>query len=281
MGATDEPVTIIRRDVGAPLHHQISTVLRSAINSGRYGAGDYLPGENALMEMYGVSRATVRRALESLEDEGLIDRLPGKGTVVLEAALNLPMDDHLQVIERGGRDTVVELLEFRVVPAPREATHALDLAEGARVLKIVRLRRSADDRKPLRHVTSFVPLDIAEHLTREMLEHLALVIALDKVGHRVDRAEDEVGATLADPLLAGALDVRVGDPLLEMVRIVHDQERRPLALQRTVIPPQRFKLRILVHGHRHGPAPIAEIGGFVPLDEMLTSSEHTKGGGNE
>lgn len=281
MGATNDPIAIVRRDVGVPLHHQISTVLRSAINSGRYGPGDYLPGENALMEMYGVSRATVRRALDSLEDEGLIDRLPGKGTVVLDVALSMPMDEHLQAMERGGRDTTVDLLEFGIVPAPREAIHALDLAEGSRVLKVVRLRRGADDGSPMRHITSFVPLDIAEGLTRQLLEQHPMVMALDIVGHRVDRAEDEVGAALADPALATALDVRIGDPLLDMVRTMRNEERRPLALQRTLIPPQRFKLRILVRGRRQGPAPIADIGGFVPIDEVTTSSERTKGGENE
>jgi DNA-binding GntR family transcriptional regulator len=130
-------------------------------------------------------------------------------------------------------------------------------------------------------VTSFVPRDIAAGLTRELFESDPMVSALAAVGFPVERAEDEVGAALADAMLATALDVRVGDPLLEMVRVMRDRERRPLALQRTLIPSQRFKLRILVHGRRHGPAPIVDIGGFVPLDEVLTSSEHTKGGENE
>jgi GntR family transcriptional regulator len=259
-------MTNIRRDLGAPLHHQISVVLRSAIVSGRYGPGTYLPGENALMEMYNVSRATVRRALETLEAEGLIDRLPGKGTRVLDVALNVPMADHLSAIERANRDTTVEILEWTAAPAPYEAACALALPVGQPCLKIVRLRK--DEATPLRHLTSYIPSDIGDVLVRDRLVRESLPAVLRDAGYPIERAEDEVGAALADPILAQALQLQVGDPLLEVTRTMYDPDRRPVAYQWSLIPPTRYRLRLLIHGSNHRPiTSLADYGAFVPSDD--------------
>jgi GntR family transcriptional regulator len=239
-------MTPLTRDIGAPLHHQIAAVLRSAIASGRYGPSDYLPGETTLMEMFGVSRATVRRALSTLEAEHLVDRRPGKGTRVLEPAARTPIQEHLRQIERCTRHTTVDVLEFGPALAPCEATRALGLPGGSRTLKIVRLRRHGD--LPLRHLTNFIEPAVGERLTRTDVQKGTLTRALGRIGHTVHRAEDEVGATLADPLVAGALQVRVGDPLLEMARTMYGADGEPIAFQWTLVPPDRFRLRIVISG---------------------------------
>lgn len=280
MGSRDEPVINIRREVGAPLHHQISVVLRSGIASGRYSPGSYLPGENVLMEMYDVSRATVRRALDTLEDEGLIDRLPGKGTRVLDVAVNVSIAGHLPAIERATRDTTVELLEWGPTAVPREAALALMIPEGTRCLKIVRLR--SHDGMPLRHMTSYVPSDAGDLLDREQLSGGTLPAALEGIGRPVVRAEDEVGAALADPVLAAALAVKVGDPLLEVTRTMYDPDRRPLAYQWTLIPPTRHRLRLLIHGSHHQPVTsIADYSVFAPADEATISLQHNESDDND
>jgi GntR family transcriptional regulator len=271
---TQQPLTALRRDTGAPLHHQISAVLRSAIASGRYGPGDYLPGENVLKQMYGVSRATVGRALDTLEDEGQIERRPGKGTAVLDVPFTVPMEQHLPTIERAGRDTTVSFLEWNSVVSPREVARALALGYGSRSVMIVRLRGDRDG-NPLRHISSFVPAHIGGHLSRDSLQHRSLLSALADHGYHVDRVEGEVGATLADPILAAALDIRVGDPLLEICQIVFDEHRNPLAFQRTLIPPHRYKLRILVEG-QHAKGSLLDGGPLAPTDDPQ-SAETTKG----
>lgn len=271
MDTGKEPMMTIRRDAGVPLHHQISVVLRSAIASGRYSPGAYLPGENSLMEMYHVSRATVRRALETLEDDGLIDRLPGKGTRVLDVAFNVPIAEHLPAIERASLDTTVEVLEWGPVPAPREAACALAIPIGVPCLKLVRLRSQEDT--PLRHLTSYLPADIGDLLDRERLARCTLPTALQEIGYPVVRAEDEVGAALADPMLAAALKVKVGDPLLEVTRTMYDPQRRPLTFQWSLIPPSRYRLRLLIHGSHHRPVTsLADYGAFAPADEPFASS---------
>jgi GntR family transcriptional regulator len=248
-------VTSLGRELGTPLHHQLSCVLRSAIGSGRYDPGDYLPGETTLMEMYGVSRATVRRALLTLESQRLVDRRAGKGTRVLghrPAAMAMPIEEHLRLIEKGAKNTTVELLGYEHVPAPGEAARALRLASGSPVLKIVRVRRRGD--LPLRHITNYLDPAIGDQLARDDLGLTTLVEALRRIGRLVHRAEDEVGATLADPATASALGLQIGDPLLEMARIMFDRDGTPLAFQWTLVPPDRFRLRLSIGGDEDEPA---------------------------
>lgn len=267
MAAILTDVTGIRREPGASLHHQLSVVLREAIESGRYGSGDYLPGETSLMATFEVSRATVRRALSTLEAERLVDRQPGKGTRVRQRAttkLATPITRHLRLIERGSAGTSVDVREFDYVLPPHDAARALQLADGVRALKITRVRRRGD--VPLRYLTSFVDPAIGEGLSRLDLEKFTLPEALRRSGHGVERAEDEVGATLADPATAAALGVRIGDPLLEMARAMFDLHARPLAFQWTLVSPRRFRLRVVISGDgQQSLSPLGDYGVFEPL----------------
>jgi GntR family transcriptional regulator len=261
-------VTALSRELGTSLHHQLSCVLRSAIVSGRYAPGDYLPGETTLTDMYGVSRATVRRALLTLESQQLVDRRAGKGTRVLgrrPAAIAMPIEEHLRLIEKGARNTTVELLRYDHGPAPREAARALRLASGAPVLRIVRVRRRGG--LPLRYITNYLDPPVGDQLARADLGRITLVEALRQAGRAVHRAEDEVGATLADPATADALGLHIGDPLLEIARVMFDRDGTPLAFQWTLVPPDRFKLRLSVGGDEDRPvSPLTDYGPFAPLD---------------
>ena len=76
------------RSGGVALYYQLETILRRRVESGDFAPGDQLPTEDELMEQFGVSRATVRRALADLSDQGLLVRRAGKGTFVIGPKLN-------------------------------------------------------------------------------------------------------------------------------------------------------------------------------------------------
>jgi GntR family transcriptional regulator len=255
----------LARAPGSSLHHQLSSVLRSNIVSGQYGRGGYLPGEVALMEMFGVSRATVRRALSTLEAEKLVERLQGKGTVALmePAMVAGTMAQHRRRIDRNAKGTTVSVLSFGYERARPEIAGALRLGEADEVLKVVRVRLRAA--QPLWHMTNYLPRAAAGRLTREALERMTLIDALGRGGHVVDRVEDEVGATLADPAAAEALNVGIGAPLIDVVRIMFDADRVPIAYQRALIPPERHKLHIVIRSDENDSiGPAAEPGALAP-----------------
>lgn len=255
---------VVRRD-GTPLHHQISAVLRSSILSGRYGEGDYLPAEMALVEAYGVSRATIRRALETLADEGLIDRQAGKGTRVTGTGLRVELEERRRAAEEGARGTEVAVINVGDALTPPDAAAALDLAAGTRTLQVTRLRTS--DGLPLRYLTAYLPVDIGEQVARHDLSNATLLSALEAAGTLIDSARDEVGATLADPLSARLLEVRVGDPLLEIASTMFDPKGRAIAFQRTLVPPSRFKVRLQLRAAHHGIRPLSEYAAIAPIED--------------
>lgn len=239
--------TQLRREPGSSLHHQISAVIRSNILAGRYGENEYLPGESAMMEMFGVSRATVRRALLTLEGEQLIDRRQGKGTRVVyqrHTAGKSLLEQHLQKIEQSARLTTVRLLEFDWTGMPLHVQALLGIEDQARALKIVRLRLG--DAQPLRYLVNYLPPAVGAKVARDQFQGATLISVLNAVGHPVQRFEDELGAVLADATTARALEVPIGAPLVELTRVMFDRDDQPLAFQWTVIPPDRCKLRTSV-----------------------------------
>lgn len=238
------PVNLeLTRNQGASLHHQIMLVLRSQIHAGQLAHGTLVPGETHLMSQYGVSRATVRRALLTLEGEGLIERRQGKGTRVtyhpVREAGNLVHDIHR--IETLAARTTVRVLSFDWVLPTAEAQAGLGIAPEDKALRIVRVR-FADD-TPLRYIVNFVPAQLGEKMRRKQFEKSTLLAVLKRLGHEPHRFDDTIGAVAADPDLARALEVKIGAPLIELSRLICGPARAPLAYQWTVIPPGRGKLR--------------------------------------
>jgi GntR family transcriptional regulator len=271
--------TPLFRNVGLSLHHQISVILRSAIQSGRYGPGDYLPGELALMETYEVSRATVRRAILTLEREGLIDRRPGKGTrVVVGKAIPLSdsIGDHLHLIERSARKTSITVLAVDHQPATPAVSRALDVAPSTEIVAITRVRRKGD--LPLRYMITYLPTALGDQLQRSTLRRVTVVGALKDLGHPVRRAEDEIGATLADPGVAAALEISAGEPLIEIYRRMLDADGAPLAYQWTVVPSGMFRLRVVIEDEGAFAVPsTVDLGVLVPGRTVRHHSAPSKG----
>ena len=252
------------RELGASLHHQVSAVLRSGIVSGRYAEGDYLPGEETLTAMFGVSRATIRRALLSLEQEGLIERRQGRGTRVISQAGREPsaasLSSHLEVVDPHDRSSSVVVRSFEVVTPPETPRQALGLKPGEPAWRLVRLRMRED--RPLWMMVNYFPAAVGEKLRTVRFERTTLFNALRRAGHPCDRAEETIGATLADTEVAGEIDVRVGAPLLELSRVMLDADEQPIGYQLTLVPPERRKLRLIIQAGEDG---LPEAGVLVPL----------------
>jgi GntR family transcriptional regulator len=235
------------RDLGASLHHQVSAVLRSGIMSGRYGEGEYLPGEEKLTEMFGVSRPTIRRAMLSLEQEGLIERKQGRGTRVVwnrrVSTTASPLSEVINSIGQMDRDSTVKVLAFDEGPIPEEPRTSLRLPQNARGVRVVRRRQRGDE--PLWMMINYFPAAIGERFTADTFERFTMFEALRQIGRPCKRAVNVVSATLADPEFAGILEIRIGSPLIEMTRVAEDATGEIVAYQVTMVPPERHKLRIV------------------------------------
>lgn len=202
---------------------RIYLVLRDRIASGTLRAGERLAGEPRLAAEHAVSRATLRRALDQLTNEGLLTRRPGAGTFVREGRAAAPivadLANVLTHLVEMGRQTGVRLLAFGYDLAPPDIAEALRLEAGERVQRSVRVRLI--DGEPFSHLTTFVPERIGLRYSEVDLAARPLLELLERSGVTVSSASQAIGASLAGPDVAEALDLAIGSPLIGLTRVVY------------------------------------------------------------
>lgn len=203
--------------------------LRDDIANGLHAVGSHLPGEQKLAGSFGVSRVTVRRALDALCAEGLIERHAGSGTVVCkwpnpEPSVRLDFTTLMPQVAEMGRNTTARLLSFDYGAPPDAVAAAMGLSTDDRVQKATRVRL-ADD-QPFSYLITYVPESIARNYTEKDLATTPLFELLERSDVAIDGAHQSVSATLASPAVASVLDVAVGSALLSLQRVVRDSEGR-------------------------------------------------------
>lgn len=240
-------------DSPLPLYHKVYLLLKQRLQSGGFALNAAMPGENALASEYGVSRLTIRRSLEALESEGLIERRQGRGTFAAEGAvLSAPqhsadIDTLMAHLARMGMHTQVNLLELDTVPATPQVAAQLELPTGAPVQRAVRVR--SHQGLPFSYLVTYVPGEIGQRIRREDLGAKPLLAIFRDLGVRVARAQQSISAVLAEPGTAGALDVPVGSALLSLQRLVRDDAGRPVEWLHALYRPDRYEYRLDMQAH--------------------------------
>jgi GntR family transcriptional regulator len=240
-------------DLPLPKYHQIYLVLREQLQEGRFDAG--LPGELALMQQFSVARVTVRRALELLQNEGMISREPGRGTrrVQPEAgvqsgsapegqASRAQLTGLLENLVSMGLRTSVKVLEVETICASSAVAAALSIGVGASVQKAIRVRSTKEG--PLSHITTYVPSEMARQFGKRELARKPILVLLEESGVKVGRAHQTISAKLADAVIARHLDVAVGSALLAVRRLIYDDQERPVQWLHGLYRPDRYEYQM-------------------------------------
>lgn len=236
---------------------RVYLLLREAILAGAAPEGSLLPGEQKLAASHNVSRVTIRRALEALEGDGLVERRVGSGTLVRapqsDGQVVADMTSLIPQLVALGQHSA-RLLSFSYGPAPAPVARAMGLREGERVQKAVRVRQS--EGRVFSHLTTHVPEDIASNYSENDLATTPLFRLLERSGVQVEAARQTVSATLAAPDVAEALEVSVGSALLSLSRVVRDADGRGVEHLTALYRPDRFHLdmaltRVGEGGARH------------------------------
>ena len=204
-----------------PLYYQVANRLERAIMEDILPAGARLENEVALGSRLGISRPTIRRAIQELVDKGLLVRRRGVGTQVVHGKVtrNVELTSLFDDLERTGQRPETDLLSAAVETADDKAANALSVPKGSPVLHIKRLRR-----------TDGVPLAILDNVLPEKFTGLALdsldshglyqLLAARGVTMRV--AKQSIGAREATAAESGMLDIPKGAAVLTMSRTAFD-----------------------------------------------------------
>ncbi|MCD0501697.1 GntR family transcriptional regulator [Bordetella petrii] len=240
-------------DSPLPLYHKVYLLLKQRLLAGGFALDAAMPGENALAAEYGVSRLTIRRSLDALESEGLVQRRQGRGTyAAAPASLSAPphssdIDALMAHLADMGMQTQVRLLELETLPAAPHVAARLELQVGVPVQRAVRVR--SHQGLPFSYLTTYVPGDIAERIRRKDLGSKPLLAIFRELGVRVARAQQSISAVLAEPASAVALDVPAGSALLSLHRVVRDEADRPVEWLHALYRPDRYEYRMNMQAH--------------------------------
>ncbi|NUZ06598.1 GntR family transcriptional regulator [Piscinibacter koreensis] len=230
------------REPGTALHRQIFLVLRDGIVQGTYPAGSALPTEESLVALFGVARATVRRALADLENEGLVQRRHGRGTFVRGDppvhGMNTP--SYLDLLRQTAQTSSVRVLAVETVEPPGWVRSALGLAPDARAVRANRMRLAGET--PLMVTEAWVPLDIGSRITASALRKRAMYEVLMDQGVEFGRVVQQISAEAADPRKAQLLACEVGTALIRLTRLLHDRSGRPIQHLAAHMTPQHSRI---------------------------------------
>ncbi|GGB43463.1 GntR family transcriptional regulator [Roseibium aquae] len=226
---------------------RVYLLLRDEMANGTLPEGGVMPGEQRLAEVHGVSRVTIRRALDALAADGLIEKRAGSGTFVKQreevpSPLAGDMASLMPQLVEMGRNTTARLISFAYGAPPAAVARALDLQASARVQTAIRVRLVDD--VPFSHLTTHVPEEIAAHYGEADLATTPLFQLLERSGVQVDSAHQSVTATLAAPDVADALGISVGTALLSLKRVVRDASGRGVEHLTAYYRPDLFRLEM-------------------------------------
>ena len=228
-----------------PKHALIAQALEQDLASGKFALGATLPSEPELTQQFGVSRHTVRAALRTLQERGLIAPQQGLGSVVRATSAThrytqgfASAEDLLQYVA-GTRVVRVEKNELAVVG--EELAAWLGCKAGERWWHVVVLRHRRDEDKPATLADVYLPYAYGALLT-ELTEHDRPIFRSieERFGESITEIRQEIGAAMPTAEQAQALQIAPGEPVLVIVRRYYGRQGQVLETTRTLHQASRF-----------------------------------------
>jgi len=212
------------------LYARVETVLASEIADGDLRIGDQLPTEDSLISRFGVSRITVRRAVQNLVNRGLVEIRRGKGTYVAAPKITHDLKELSGFVEDMhalGRKPSARVIGKEIVAANATVARQLALTRGERVVRIRRVRLA--DGTPLSFDETFLPLDIGTKIIANNLKIEPIFSLLErKYDVPLIEAEYKLDAVAAENEVARALKVNPRSPIFRIERTSYSTNGRPV-----------------------------------------------------
>jgi DNA-binding GntR family transcriptional regulator len=220
-----EVLSELDRTGPVPLYFQVASAIERAIRSGAIAPGARLENEIAIGQQIGLSRPTIRRAMQELVDKGLLVRRRGIGTQVVQGQVTrqVELTSLYEDLKSSAHEPGTHVLEHGTRPADSATAAALGVPVGSDVVYLRRQRST--DGVPVAVLENYLPIEFAD-ITREQLEARGLYQILRSRGVTIRIANQKIGARRAHGDESTLLDIDKGGPVLTMERVAFDDSGR-------------------------------------------------------
>lgn len=213
-----------------PLYAKVEAALASDISAGILAPCSQLPPEDSLIERFGVSRTTVRKAIENLVARRMVEIRRGKGTFVTQPKITQELTEltgFVEDMEALGRTPTARLVDKQIVLADADVARQLGIPGGSQVMRIQRVRLG--DGVAISYDETYLPREIGEKVITHDLDAEPIFSLLEgKYGLSLIEAEYRLEAVTAAPDVAQALAVDPGSAIFLIKRTSYTKEHRPI-----------------------------------------------------
>ncbi|ETA73903.1 MAG: GntR family transcriptional regulator [Ligilactobacillus sp.] len=227
--------------MGTPRYIKIHNEIQSRIEKGYWQVGQRIPAERELAQEFMVSRMTLRQALQTLVDEGILERRIGAGTFVAQRRIQDKMSgitSFTELTRRQGKVPSSQTVSYLVTEPSLSEAEKLELAENQKILRMERIRFADDE--PICFEVAALPFDmVADYRQSQVTTSLYQTLADD--GLRIGRAQQTVSATVASERIAELLKVKRGSAILMLRQVTTLKDGRPFEYVRTHYAGDRFE----------------------------------------
>ncbi len=227
------------RQVRTIRYRDIADDLRQRLEDGEFNAGRLLPSESELSGHYSASRVTIRKALEALRIESLVDARQGFGWFVPGNTVRQPLA-HLATIEAQleaeGRRSERKILDFAFVRPPARVRSILGVDKALKVRRV-----NLADGEPFARVTVWCPGQLGAGVSRAQVQEQSFY---DLLPVTIGGATQTIGADAANATDAELLQIPVGSPVLVCERVTEDLAGVPVLIGEYVFPAHRTEFTV-------------------------------------
>ncbi len=244
----------LNKNAPVPLYFQVAESIRDRIAKNLYRRETPIPTEIQLQEEYDVSRETVRKAINELVVEGLLEKIRGKGTYVaapkIVHRIGSIYGSSEEIIARGMRPSTKFLEKSEIVPSD-VIREEMGLTPSDTVVRVRRLRYAED--KPVAILISYLPAELVPDIARIDFVNGSLYKTLEDVYHLVLAEADEVIEALSiGEKEAGLLEIKINSPVLVVNRLTYLDNMRVIEKLVALYRSDAFKYQVKLQGRTNG-----------------------------
>ncbi|WEV71203.1 GntR family transcriptional regulator [Lactobacillus sp. ESL0785] len=224
-----------------PMYIKIHNQIKRDIENHVYHVGSRIPAERQLAMKFGVSRMTLRQAIKTLEDEGILERRVGSGTYVANQKVQEKMSGIMsftEITHANGQTPSSKLISFNIGKPSLSEKERLKLVDQEQVLRMERIRYA--DEVPICYEVVTIPYKLIKKMSKaDISAHLYQT--LEKNGYQIGRVTEHISAAVANENAARLLDAKKGEALITRLQVTELSTGDPFEYTRANYVADRFE----------------------------------------